>query len=353
MVYNSWPSAPEIFNASLYPPAPPNNIPSYGPKEWLNKTEVDDLFGFGEKYNRRHPVFPKLPLPYNTILNTTSWFGDSIYLLGTSATSEYMLCSLRAAQHPNCSTTYQASLRGGSLRSYCDDRSHNADGKKLKPYSDSFPDAPVGWVERDWMNIASEWATALALNAGITDGAASNARLLTHLIPTTPALDPSLPSIAEALAVLAGCTLLISNQDAPFIHHCTIPLSLPVFRNFMFLISAFLMEVFLTKHRELLYHRTDPSPTAIPGFQCHPPYPRLRLWRYTAMAELILPSSFTRLHHERLLSCLLFHPRWTGDRFHRASESVRTLHQFTSERALGWELRRRTRRRPVQRKLVY
>ena len=51
---------------------------------------------------------------------------------------------------------------------------------------------------------------------------ASNARLLTQLIlakPTdgTPQLDPTLPSMAEALAVMAGCTLISSSEDTPFV----------------------------------------------------------------------------------------------------------------------------------------
>jgi hypothetical protein len=56
------------------------------------------------------------------------------------------------------------------------------------------------------------------------DGNSSNSRILTQLVPKTavlagetPAsLDPSLPSIAEALAVMAGYTLLMSTRDAPF-----------------------------------------------------------------------------------------------------------------------------------------
>ena len=222
MVYMEWPNAKPVFDASAYPPGPPF-IPNYGPDEWLNTTSVDDLFGFGKKYGRRHPIFPKLPIPYNTVLNTTGWYADSIYLLGTSANKDsHVLCSLRATQYPNCSTEYHASLSGGSLRAYCDD-----DPKNLRPYRLSHAEAPVGFVETDWKNIASEWGSTLSLNNGITDGAAANARLLMQLIPTTPALDPSLPSIAEALAVLAGCTLLVSAQDAPFIHYWNYSTTVP------------------------------------------------------------------------------------------------------------------------------
>jgi hypothetical protein len=40
---------------------------------------------------------------------------------------------------------------------------------------------------------------------------------LTQLVPKTPALDPALPSIAEAIAVMAGSTLLQATKDAPFV----------------------------------------------------------------------------------------------------------------------------------------
>lgn len=160
-------------------------------------------------------MFPKLPQDYNTVLNVSGWFTDSIYLLGKSPTADppYTLCSMSASQSPNCSTVYHASMSGGSLNSHCDDP------KNALAYSKSQPKAPEGFISADWSPIATEWALALSLNAGITDGDASNARLLTQLIPISTTLDPGLPSIAEALAVLSGCTLLMSTQDTPFIHY--------------------------------------------------------------------------------------------------------------------------------------
>ena len=60
------------------------------------------------------------------------------------------------------------------------------------------------------------------------DGDASTARLWTELILTNTSVDyslypppmslqPAFPSPAEALAVMAGCTLIQSSQDAPFV----------------------------------------------------------------------------------------------------------------------------------------
>ncbi|KAI9763558.1 MAG: hypothetical protein M1840_000420 [Geoglossum simile] len=196
----------------------------------LNKTVVDDVFGFGKPYGsmnvtRPPPIFPKLPIDFNTVLNATGWFADSIYLLGKSnnANPPYVMCSLRSALYPKCSTRYNASSSGGMLISHCDD------DKDPLQYAKHHPEAPIGWVEPDWANIASEWARSLSLNSGVSDGNSSNARLLTQFIlgadpvspkPVYPAnqLQQSLPSIAEALAVLAGYPLLLSTRDSPLIH---------------------------------------------------------------------------------------------------------------------------------------
>ena len=121
------------------------------------------------------------------------------------------MCSIRVALSPDCSTEYNASVSGGSLISRCDTDNPVA-------YIKSEPDAPRGVWSSDWVDVASIWGLSLSLNDGIMNGDSSNARLLTQLIPTSPALDPSLPSISEALAVLAGGTLVLSSLDSPFIH---------------------------------------------------------------------------------------------------------------------------------------
>lgn len=209
IVYSQWPSGNgTAMNVTGWPAG--FDIPSY--PSWLNQTPVDDLFGFGEKYGRRHPVFSKLPKAYNTVLNSTGWYIDSIYLLAASATGEYTMCSLRGSVTTVCSTRYHASLSGGNMSAQCEDQQDNL------AYIKSYTNATDGVISKDWATVADQWATSLSLNAGITDGAASNARLLSQLIPTKQALDPSLPSIAEALAVLSGCTLLLGSTDSPFIH---------------------------------------------------------------------------------------------------------------------------------------
>lgn len=53
----------------------------------------------------------------------------------------------------------------------------------------------------------------------MTNSNASNARILTELALTEPQLNDTLPSMAEALAVLVSSTLVIASVDSPFIHY--------------------------------------------------------------------------------------------------------------------------------------
>ena len=224
MIYSEWPAYKEENNRNF------SNFPLHVPMprkpDWLNKTVVDELFGFGEKYDRRPPVFPKYPLTYNTIVNATTVWADSLYILAASTNGNYSLCSLRASLTANCSTAYRVNIQGGGLTSRCinPDRPHNP-----LAYSHRDGNATNGFLIKDWATgIAPSWAYALALNNGITDGDSSNARLLTQLIPKEPALDRSNPTIAEALSVLAGCSLMLSAVDSPFIQGWNYSTTVPV-----------------------------------------------------------------------------------------------------------------------------
>ncbi|KAL6720652.1 hypothetical protein ACLMJK_002577 [Lecanora helva] len=175
-------------------------------------TAVDKLFDFDE--SQVHPIFPKLPDPYNTVLNASSAYGpNSVYLLAATQDKAYTMCSIRAAVTPSCSTHYHVTVSGAALSVNCEDPEDRL------AYRKSVPEAPNGVWEKDWKDVASGWASALSLNAGISDGKASNARLLSQMIPKANRLDPALPSISEALAVLAGNTLLLSSLNSPFIHY--------------------------------------------------------------------------------------------------------------------------------------
>ncbi|KAF2272791.1 uncharacterized protein EI97DRAFT_405417 [Westerdykella ornata] len=197
-----------------------------------NRTVVDDLFGWTKRDPLRQdypPVFAKLPKPFNTIMNHTNygWGRDAIYLLGqggaddkTNNTGTYVLCKLHLTITPNCSTHYTATGSGGTMEAHCEDESDEL------AYIKSHPESTGGRPVSNWRDVGFDWANSLSLNTGIDDADASNARLLTQLIlrPSNPDpknlevdLNSELPSVAEALAVMAGCTLLKSMHDAPFV----------------------------------------------------------------------------------------------------------------------------------------
>lgn len=179
---------------------------------YLNQTVVDDVFGWGEKYKTSPPVFPKLPIRYNTVTNDTGAYGrDAIYLLGrpgdAGPAGDYTLCSLKVYKTSLCSTQYTSSAGGDSIESLC----RNGDGHQepLPPPSDM--------SNPDWPSLAWMWALALDLNAGLNDGQSSIARTLTQLILQEPVLATNQPSLAEALAVLASGELLMATEDTQFL----------------------------------------------------------------------------------------------------------------------------------------
>ncbi|KAK1142453.1 hypothetical protein N8T08_007815 [Aspergillus melleus] len=211
LIYDLWPHS--HFNSDNWTVDQHSDVPTY--PSWLNRTVVDDLFRWGKQYDTRPPIFGKLPEEYNTIVNGSVSYGDSLYLLGhvpTNRTPEYVLCSMKAKLSPRCSTHYSATIRGASFGTKC----NNPDDKWR--YDQAYPDAPDGAWDPDWKNIAHSWALALSLNTGITNGRASNSRVLMQLTPKNDTLDPKAPSIAEALAVMAGNTLILGSANAPFVH---------------------------------------------------------------------------------------------------------------------------------------
>ncbi|KAK8220187.1 hypothetical protein M8818_000603 [Zalaria obscura] len=189
--------------------------PLLPPDTYTNTTAVDNIFGWGEQYGVSPPVFGKYPLEYNTIVNASSaiWGRHAIYLLLLGTTSEYALCSIQARQTPHCSTRYNASSSGATLEAMCEQ--HDDEMQYLRSLKNASSGAST--LSPDWFNIAGEWANSLSLGAGISDGNASNARLLSQFILAEPELSAELPSTAEALAVLAGSTLLMSTQDTPLV----------------------------------------------------------------------------------------------------------------------------------------
>ncbi|KAK7518575.1 uncharacterized protein IWZ02DRAFT_222253 [Phyllosticta citriasiana] len=209
LVYTAFPDA-GVLNTSTWPA----QVSFYGNDTWLNSTVVDDLFRIGEKHGQHAPVFPKYPEAYNTVTNQTFAYGRvSVYVLGRDGDADeerYSMCQLKATITPFCSTKFVAMHDGSSLSVNCDPENDPM------AYIKEHADANSGWAteSRDWPWIASEWGNSLSLGAGITDGRASIARIITQTILRQPELDKTLPSIAEVLAVLSSSTLLMATEDA-------------------------------------------------------------------------------------------------------------------------------------------
>jgi hypothetical protein len=69
--------------------------------EYLNKTNLDDIFEWGPFYQRQPPVFPMYPIEYNSILNVSVAYAytEAIYVLFKAPdfiTTDYTLCKLRS-----------------------------------------------------------------------------------------------------------------------------------------------------------------------------------------------------------------------------------------------------------------
>jgi hypothetical protein len=179
----------------------------------IGNNSLDRIFDW--KTPEERPAFYKYPIDFNTLLNNTRpvFARDSLYLLGkgdSSKASSYFMCKAKAGMTPKCSTRYEATNNGGSLASHCEDKDDKMQflrGNTSRTSTTSF----------DWYDVGSEAFNSLSLGNGVTDGAAANARLLTQLMLTQPQLNPALPSPAEALSVLVGCTLLMGAQDSPFV----------------------------------------------------------------------------------------------------------------------------------------
>jgi hypothetical protein len=148
---------------------PPYNISD----PYLGGTPLDKLFGWGPGYGVKKwpPVFPKLPIGHNTIINDTlniPWGRDAIYLLGNSTVEKvpgailsddpvdtfvYPLCKITVSQQPWCSTWYNASNTGATMEAICEDYTDDL------AYNVSLPNATSAnlSLSNEWPNIAGEW----------------------------------------------------------------------------------------------------------------------------------------------------------------------------------------------------
>ncbi|KAH7121952.1 hypothetical protein B0J13DRAFT_648804 [Dactylonectria estremocensis] len=224
LVYTEWPNAKvndtgvgnQTRGWSGWEGEVPQPVDKKNKANYLNSTDVDDIFKWGSKYERRPPVFQLYPYDYNLLANGTVYGSDALYILGKSPEfSNYTLCQLRSWTSPNCSTQFNISgTAGASLTAHCEDT-----GDK-DSYLRSFDDKQ-GWSvpSLDWKWLADQWRLSMDMNAGSTNSNSSNARILTQLALEEPKLPASQPSMAEAFAVYASSLVVIAAIDTPFVHY--------------------------------------------------------------------------------------------------------------------------------------
>jgi hypothetical protein len=244
LIYMAWPSPANssinntLVDVSSWPTVLNDLQPAWFGKP--NKTAVDGIFGFNQYVSGPNmqgiddtqyaPIFPRYPIDYNTVTSFWDTYGQlSVYLLAKPPvgaypyTDEYVLCSVNAMIYNNCSTQYHVEQSGGHLSVHCDN-----DPQNTLPYMLTQPFLPDGKellsiVQPNWLDIGTEWIESISLSQGIANGNASIARMLTQTIPPdtngTMALLPDMPSIGEAVSVLAACTLLLSSSLSPFVHY--------------------------------------------------------------------------------------------------------------------------------------
>ncbi|KAL9081752.1 MAG: hypothetical protein Q9159_007060 [Coniocarpon cinnabarinum] len=220
LVYETWPHANTSLDfANWYEYASiAGYVPSYGPGEWLNRTTLDQIFGFGPLFGqRRPPVFPRFPIPYNTIINDTGAYAplpyrDALYVLGGLADG-FCLCQMKAYRTSACSTEYHATSLQSLLSVQCEDPNDTLQFEKTKMNRDNISASAT--ISLPWMDLANAWAASITLGAGITRENTTIARLLTEFFPSERSLNLKMPSTAEALAVLAASTLMQATRNAP------------------------------------------------------------------------------------------------------------------------------------------
>ncbi|RYP63154.1 hypothetical protein DL770_009446 [Monosporascus sp. CRB-9-2] len=192
------------------------DIPIAREGEWLNRTVVDNIFQWGPDYDRLPPVFQLYPIPHNMIVNTSVINSTAIYILmkpNFPDLDDFTLCELRSWVTTKCSTEFDLlGLAGGEMRANCEDPGDE------NAYQRSVEGVPP-WMSPDWRNLVDQWQLSMNVNGGVTNNNASNARILTQLVLRRPALDPLLPSVAEALAVYASSALVAGSIQSTFRHY--------------------------------------------------------------------------------------------------------------------------------------
>ncbi|EWC44229.1 hypothetical protein DRE_01055 [Drechslerella stenobrocha 248] len=163
-------------------------------------TAADDLY--------LAPLFVSNPPAFNMAIFSSAGYSDpSMYTLTTANTTSpgYTLCALRSLLTPRCSTTYTSATGGGNVTVNCQPDSPSALSRLLPGALDVY--------QAQFKDISTQLSYALSLNA--KDAAIS--RIL-GIFATSPApgFNPSLPSVAEAFAILYANAVVLSSVGAQF-----------------------------------------------------------------------------------------------------------------------------------------
>ncbi|KLU88931.1 hypothetical protein MAPG_07912 [Magnaporthiopsis poae ATCC 64411] len=218
LVYTEWPNALNndtgIGSQKIGYPGWRKDVPS----KFYNRTVVDDIFQWDQKYGRRPPVFRLFPADYNFVTNSSPavWEMSSMYIMGKHPkTSNYTLCDLHSRLTPDCSTRFDMSgTEGGRLAVHCQEENDESSYRRRNKVNET--DLASWGPQPAWRVLAGEmiWPD---LGSGERNSNASKALLLTHLI-VLPNWDGEriMPSLAEALAVLVSSTLVAASMDTRF-----------------------------------------------------------------------------------------------------------------------------------------
>ncbi|KAK6536204.1 hypothetical protein TWF281_000447 [Arthrobotrys megalospora] len=155
------------------------------------------------------PLFVSLPPPFNVAIFSSAGYTDpSMYVLtaaNATTTPSYSLCALRSLLTSRCSTNYLSASGGGNVTTNCSPNNPNALSRYLPSTRDTY--------QSQFKDISTALAYALSLN--VADAALS--RILgIFATSTVPGFNPSLPSVAEALAILYANAIVLSSVNAQF-----------------------------------------------------------------------------------------------------------------------------------------
>ena len=226
IVYSAWPNDDHVDAITWSPSL------LLAKATTTNETVVDEIFDWNKKDTKYMldypPVFPKFPIPFNTVLNKTGVTPgrSAIYIMGQGAdnTSWYRgpelagifpVCRIQVGISSECSTRYSVSTTGSRVEALCDDSA------KDMAYIEVQANASRYRGVSNWGDIGTYWSYSLGLETGIFNGSSSISRLLMSwlLAPSdvdNVYLNPLLPSLAEALAILASDTVVLSWQGVSF-----------------------------------------------------------------------------------------------------------------------------------------